>query len=659
MTRPILNRWAWPIAGLLCLPLPTGLLLFRLAFLWLYRDRFAGLSSADIVTSLLFGLRYDFSVSLAMAGVPALAILLGSPWSWRIRVLWPLFGFTTAATLVLLVLAGGDLFYFEFAGRHVSFEVRTLLSDWRPMAALAAEAYALPTVGILALMALGAGLAARAMRRLAARPYVPIPRWSHGAQVLLLIGIIGLGWRGSLGAKPLSVGEAFRGGDPILGHLALNAPFTVRVTLFGRGQQLLHFMPEPEATAATRRLLGLEGAPAEPRYPLWRNIDRPAPGRRKNLVIITIESFSAQMTGVLGGKTGATGNFDRLSKEGLLFSRFQASGTRSVEGIAAILGGYPAIPKSPVIGSALEQVSLDNLARVLGGHGYGSLFVHGAFRGSMWFDVFARRSGFRTYIAQEDFPDYRSISDGTWGIFDEYSLERLHREILAAPKPVFAFLFTLGPHTPFQLPPGRQGKFPAEAPGADMLNAFAYTDAALGRFFDLARQSDYWKNTIFVVTADHNMGKGRLNRRELMWIPLLILDPGNPDFPAGTVSPLLGGQADIAPTALDLLGLPAHVAFAGRSLIELGGKRFALHAWADQAGWQEEQWLIVHDLRSPSALYDLDADPALTANLLKSALPPSAAAALKDFQAYLQTTNNLLLQNRVLPPGATGNERTP
>ena len=156
------------------------------------------------------------------------------------------------------------------------------------------------------------------------------------------------------------------------------------------------------------------------------------------------------------------------------------------------------------------------------------------------------------------------------------------------------------------------------------------------------------------------MGKGRLNRRELMWIPLLILAPGNPDFPAGTVSPLLGGQADIAPTALDLLGLPAHVAFAKRSLAETGGRRFALHAWADQAGWQEDNWFIVHDLRRPSALYDLNGDPGLKINLLKKKpLPPSAASALKDFLAYLQTTNNLLLQNRIVPPGTTPRERTP
>jgi phosphoglycerol transferase MdoB-like AlkP superfamily enzyme len=329
-----------------------------------------------------------------------------------------------------------------------------------------------------------------------------------------------------------------------------------------------------------------------------------------------------------------------------------------VEGIAAILCGYPAIPKSPVIGSALEQTSIDSLARILAAQGYGSLFIHGAFRGSMWFDAFARRAGFGRYIAQEDFPGFPEKSDGTWGVYDEYTLERLHEEIAAAPKPVLAFLFTLNPHTPFQLPPGRQAKFPADLPGADMMNAFAYTDAALGRFFDLARQSSYWKNTIFVVTADHNMGKGPLNRREAMWIPLLILDPGNADFPAGTISAVLGGQADIAPTVLDLLGFSGEAGFAGRSLLDPGGTHFALHAWADQAGWQEQNWFIVHNLRKPAALYDLDNDPDLQRNLLRgNKTPPSAAAALNDFQAYLQITNNLLLQNRIMPSAAAPHSR--
>ena len=655
MTRPLLDRWAWPLVLALLLTPLFGLTLFRVAFYLLYRERFAEAGAAELLAAFGTGLRFDLSIALSLAGIPALAILVASPWGGRHWVLWPLYWGVTAAAIALFALQGVDLYYFDFAGRHVSFEVMNVATDWKPIVALVAEAYLAQALAILAAIAVLAALAFRGVRRLAARPRVAVPFWSQALQVLALTALIGVGVRGGLQAKPIAVGTAFSGTNLALGHLALNAAFTAKATLLQRRPRTLDFMPEDEALAATRRLLELDGPPEDPRYPLLRAFpERPVArsgGRLKNLVIIAIESFSAQMTGALGGTREVTANFDRLAREGLLFSRFYANGTRSVEGVAAILTGYPALPNSPVIGSVLEQHGVGSLARALGAHGYRSLFVHAAFRGSMWLDAFAARSGFGRFIAEEDFPDSASKSDGTWGIFDGYALERLHEEIAAGPKPVLAFLFTLGPHTPYRLPEERFRKFGPELPNADMLNAFAYTDYALGRFFELARASDYWQDTVFMITADHNMGKGDLNRREAMWIPLLILNPGDPDFPRGAVSTTLGSQADMAPTALELLGIEAVVPFAGRSLLAPGAPRFALHAWSNQVGWQEGDWFVVHDLERPIALYRPGDDPRLRHNLVRDrAAARAAAPAVAHLEGYLQTVNNLLLANRTAPP---------
>jgi phosphoglycerol transferase MdoB-like AlkP superfamily enzyme len=178
-----------------------------------------------------------------------------------------------------------------------------------------------------------------------------------------------------------------------------------------------------------------------------------------------------------------------------------------------------------------------------------------------------------------------------------------------------------------------------------MLNSFHYTDYALGRFFDLARKSSYWKDTVFIVTGDHNMGGPFLNRRQSMHIPLLILNPADPAFPKGE-NPTLGSQAAIAPTALQLLGISASYDFAASSLLAPAARRFAMFAWGGTAGWMNGQTLLVHDLTQPIGLYRWREDPNLTTNLLGRAADDPA---LTDFPAYLQTVNNLLVRNRVAP----------
>ncbi|MBI4082842.1 MAG: LTA synthase family protein [Candidatus Lambdaproteobacteria bacterium] len=643
------NGWSWRL-----LLAQWGLLLaadtaFRVAFFVLYRPAFAGASGGELALAFAQGARFDLAVIFAFTGLPALALLLASPWRHRAWVCWGLFALTWAGVVWALVLQTIDLFYYAHVGRRVSFEIHAVVSDWRPIAVLIGRDYPGQALAGLSLIAGLLALAALLFRRLISRPWRPLPWWSQAGQAALLalltVGLARGGWQ----QKPLSVGAAFTGPNIALGHLALNGTFTTFEALRDKRHELLRYYPDARALATARAVIGLAGAPADPRFPLLRADPVRAPARRKNLVVIVIESFSAQLTGVLGGTRGVTPRFDALSREGLLFSNFRAAGTRSIEGIAAVLTGYPALPSVALVGSSLEQNGMQSLSRLLKGAGYRSFFLHGAFRGSMWFDRFAERNGFERYIAKEDFPDAEAHSDGTWGIFDGVSLKRLHQELESSPQPVFGFYFSLSSHTPFVLPQEFRPPFAPEVPNARLLNSFAYMDASLGRFFDLARHSGYWRNTVFFITADHNLGGSDLNALERMWTPLLVLDPGDPSFPAGQVSGLLGSQVDIAPTALDLLGISAPNSFVGRSLLRPAARRFALFAWGGQAGWLDEQALVIHDLGKPLALYRYREDPALARNLL-----PTVGAddpSVRDFQATLQTLNNLLMENRVFPTG--------
>jgi len=647
--RRLWNAWGWRGLLPLGLALMAGLMLFRLVFLVVYRGAFADASVGEVLLALLNGARFDLSVVLAFTGIPALLALLLSPLPFRKAVYGLLFAWVAVVGLGFAVLSAIDLNYYAFVARRVSFEVVEMRQDWRPIAMVILHGYPLQLALVLLGVAAIVLVSARRYARLLARPWGRVRWWSHLAQVALALPLLALAIRGGLQAKPLSVGMAFQGPHMAVGHLALNPIFTAVIAANkGRAPQLA-YTGEAAAFGRTRALLGLPPQPEQDRYPLLRRQEVAPLAHPRNLVIITIESFSAQFTEAIGGMQDVTPNFNRLAREGLLFSNFYAAGTRSLEGIATILTGFPALPTETLIGSAAEQTVLRSVPLILREQGYSSFFLHGAFRGSMWFDTFAQRNGFDRYIAKEDFPNADKISDSMWGVFDEHTLERLHTEILAAPKPVLAYYFSLNPHTPFELPDPKYRRFGPEVPHAEMLNAVSYTDAALGRFFELARHSPYWSDTVFMVTADHNMGKWEMNYRERQWIPLLILVPGDPGFPRGVVDATLGSQVDMAPTALELLGISATQSFAGQSLLHPAAHRFALFNWFGQVGWIDDNVLMVHDLERPLALFDRRADPELRHNLVGPGMRPGQWQEVADLRAYFQTFNNLLLNNRMAP----------
>ena len=647
--RPVwLDRWT-----LRLLAIGWGALLvessaFRLAFLARYWPSFSAEPVSALLWSLALGLRFDAAVAIGLTGLPALALLAAAPTRLRIGAgaLWlVLIGIVI---LALGLLSGIDLYYYEFVGRRVSFELWGMRREVAPIAAMVWRGYLVPTLTFGAALLAGCALSVWALARALRRPRVSVPWAAQAAQgVALLAGVV-LAARGGLQVKPLSENMAFHSANMALGHLALNPGFTALKAL-ERRQSVLAYVPDEEANAATRRLLGLGDPPLDSSYPLLR-MQRVAPLRKpRNLVILTLESFSPQFMGVFGAQPDATERFTALAREGLLFTEFYASGTRSLEGIPAILTGYPALPTAALIGSPLEQSRMASVPRILKDAGYTTLFVHGAYRGSMWFDQFAARSGFDTYIAKEDFPDPAGMSDSTWGIFDHYALERLHAELNAAKKPVFAFFFSLSSHTPYELPDPKFRKFPPGVPHRELLDSFAYTDWALGRFFELARASSYWRDTVFVITADHNLGGADLTRRQAMHIPLLILVPGDPAFPRGAVRATLGGQVDLAPTVLQLLGISAAQDFAGNSLLAPAARRFVMFGLGGQAAWIDEDTLVLHDLTKTVAAFRYRSDPGLTRNVLPELSRAGPPPAVRDLESYLQATNNLLVRNRVFP----------
>jgi len=281
-----------------------------------------------------------------------------------------------------------------------------------------------------------------------------------------------------------------------------------------------------------------------------------------NLVIVLQESLGATFVESLGG-VAVTPELEKLKHQGWWFEQLYATGTRSVRGIEAVISGYPPTPARSVVKLSLSQDNFFTLAGLLGENGYFTEFIYG---GEPHFDnmaTFFLGNGFQSVIGQHDYEN--PVFEGSWGVSDEDLLNKTHQrieELHARDKPFLVFAFSSSNHSPFEFPDGRIKLHDAEKQTVN--NAVKYADYAVGQFFDKARNSDYWKDTLFLVVADHDIRVygDSLVPIERFHIPGLIL--GADLEPKRITS--IASQIDLAPTLLSLMGLNTSHPMIGRDM---------------------------------------------------------------------------------------------
>ncbi len=210
------------------------------------------------------------------------------------------------------------------------------------------------------------------------------------------------------------------------------------------------------------------------------NTDRP------NVMIIILESFSGYVIGELGGDSVVTPNFNRYAREGILFSNFYASGTRTDKAIPAILDGYPALPAQSIIKEPKKSQTLPNIVKMLIDQGYNSSFWYGGEINFANFNSFVIGSGFNQIITKDNFSPENYNSK--WGVHDHVMFKALEDSMKSVREPFVDVVLTLSSHEPFDVPMERviQGDGILEK----YKNSVFYADKSLGSFLDWARQTD-------------------------------------------------------------------------------------------------------------------------------------------------------------------------
>lgn len=220
---------------------------------------------------------------------------------------------------------------------------------------------------------------------------------------------------------------------------------------------------------------------------------------RPNLVIILLESWTADVLEALDGEKGVTPFTNELLQESYLFTRCYGSGYRTDQGLVSVLAGYPSQPDNSIIAYPSKTESLPSLCQAVKKQGYHTSFFYGGDISFANMKNFIVQQGFE-FISDKNNYDAKDFNS-KWGAHDGKVLESQLAYLDKNKEPFFSGLLTLSTHEPFEIP--IKHKFPHDTDPNKFKNAAYYTDVCLRDYFTAAKKTSWYQNTIFLLVADH------------------------------------------------------------------------------------------------------------------------------------------------------------
>lgn len=324
-------------------------------------------------------------------------------------------------------------------------------------------------------------------------------------------------------------------------------------------------LPDSKAASLLQKELGNDKADSAS-FDIKRAINNPGEERHLNIFLVMVESLSADYLGTFGNGEQLTPNLDRLAKESMLFTNLYATGTRTTRGLEAVTLSIPPTPGRSIVKRIGHETNLWSLGNILKKKGYDTEFIYG---GRGYFenmnDFFAG-NGYGI-IDQSSTPDSEMNFTNAWGMADDDLYNQAIKaadSAYSANKPFFFHLMTTTNHRPYTYPDGR-----IDIPsGTGRSGAVKYTDWAIGDMIEKSRTKPWFKDTLFVIIADHTSGSaGKVSLPVNKYhIPMLIYSP---QHIAPTAVTHISSQIDVAPTLLSLLNMDYESAFFGKNILTM------------------------------------------------------------------------------------------
>ena len=429
---------------------------------------------------------------------------------------------------------------------------------------------------------------------------------------MILWGALIIPIRGSFGVAPINAGTVYFSKKMFLNHAAINAVWNVGTSAFTQ---------KPVKNPYVFGDLSIAASVVDSLTVKKGITDKVLNTSKPDIMIIVLESFSGYLIGPLGGDSLVTPNINRYAKEGILFSEFYASGTRTDKAIPAILDGYPAQPAQSIIKEPKKSQSLPSLVKILIENGYHSSFWYGGEINFANFNSFVIGSGFHDIITKSNFDPVNYNSK--WGVHDHILFQALKDSMKTIKEPFLKVVLTLSSHEPFDVP--MEPVFTGSDIMSKYKNSVYYTDKTLGSFFDWAKGTDWWKNTLIILVADHcaRISDDMPNYKQNVFkIPMLWI--GGALSKRGIRIEKLGSQVDIPVTLLNQLGLIGNFPFS-KDLLSDQSKSFAFYTYNEGFGFITDSSAVSVDLKIKESVLSEGKDP---------------GSAEKKGKAYLQVLFN-------------------
>ena len=378
--------------------------------------------------------------------------------------------------------------------------------------------------------------------------------------------------------------------------------------------------------------------------------------KKQNVVIILLESFSKEVTGFYNRKLnngtyeGYSPFLDSLMQHSKIYWNSFANGRKSIDALPSILASIPS-GADPFVLTPYASDSIYSLPHILRDKGYHTSFFHGAPNGSMGFSALLKLLGVEHYYGKDEYNNDADF-DGMWGIWDEPFFQYFANTLSTFKEPFFTTLFSVSSHHPFVVPEQYANVF-KKGP-VPVLECIGYTDMALRKFFETAKQQPWFNNTLFVISADHATVTFH-PEYETAWgdvaIPIILYHPHDASL-MGVDSSRVIQQIDVMPTVLSYLNYQEPFFAFGKNVLDTNHQQLNFSvSYFNGYRWIEGPYLLFFNGQTSRSLFNYKDDPLFLNNLLDSE-PQRVQIMEKHVKAFMQQYTNRLIRNQLV----VGNE---
>jgi len=603
--------------------------ILRIAFYFFNRELYQGADFSELLSSFIYGWRYDLSAIVYCNILIILLHIIPHPFRNRSgyqRTIKYLFLLING---IAIALATSDLIYFQFNKKRISVDLLSMMSTLGSQGFQFLQHYWYMFVAFAFLMWIFLKLYSKT--RVEVEKYVKPRLIPELILFFVIAGISFLAARGGTQMRPITPSQAAKDVNAQMASLVTNSPYTFLYSVQKRRLVESEYMDNELAESLSQFKSELQHTDSF---------------TGKNVVLIILESVSREYVGALNDYPGYTPFLDSLSGHCLVFNNAFASAERSNKALPAILAGIPSLMDDPLMYSAYQDNCMQGLGTYLKTQGYHTSFFHGGLNGEFNIDALAPAAGFNMYFGKNEFND-DTYFDGHWGIYDEEFMQFFSEKLKTFPEPFCSALFSVSSHDPFPIPEKYKNKFPK---GDQVIaESIGYTDYSLKKFFESAEKEDWYRNTLFVITADHTFQYGKRlapryeNRAGYFSVPLFFFSPG--DSLIGRSEQVIQ-HTDIIPSVLDYLGYDGTVLSFGSSVFSDTLERTAIQYLDNIYQIENDQFCLLHDGAKAIGLYRYLEDYYFEKNLLEqeSAI---AEKLTQKLEASLQTYKHVLIGNKL------------